>query len=644
VGSTEYQQASEGSDPEVIKPLDAVTVVVMANRLDSITREMTNTVVRAARSTTMAARDFSCCIVSANHELLSCPEGLPAHVFGMGLSARSMAELHSDFREGDAFLHNDPYMGGSHAADHQILVPVFVNGEHLFTAGIKAHQVDCGNALPTTYMPMARDVYEEGALIFPCVKVQTNYEDVADVIRMCERRIRGFDIWYGDYLAQLGAARLAERRLKEFCAKFGVDTVKRFIAEWLDYSERVTADAISMLPSGRAVGETCVDPFPGLPDGIPLRATIDVNAEEGRVLVDLRDNPDCVPAGLNLTETTSRSAGIAAVLTVLNSKSNAKRVIVPNNEGSFRRIDVLLRENCVAGVPRHPVSCSVSTNTVADRVVGMIMSAFASLGDTVGLGEPCYGSPPFMAVVSGMDRRRKNFYIFQLVSGTGGGPGSSESDGWLMLLLAGGGGLVYMDSIELVEQNYPLVIWEKALRVDSEGAGAKRGAPGNVCVYGPRFDAMEAHYFLEGVVNRPRGVRGGGSALGPAACIVRSGGSWEPRRETIGKAVVDPGEAIVSLSAGGGGYGVPLARDPGLVLEDVIEGWISATRAREAYGVVLSGNAELWETVTVDEGATEAERRRLWSVRATEPADGYRRPQEKLDWWAGAKIDGGLGG
>ena len=135
--------------------LDATTLAVMANRLDSITREMSNTVVRTARSTTMAARDFSCCIVSSEHELLASPEGMPAHVFGMGPSAKVMAEYHPDFAPGDAFLHNDPYIGNSHAADHQILVPVFFEGEHVFTACTKAHQVDVGNALPTTYMPMA---------------------------------------------------------------------------------------------------------------------------------------------------------------------------------------------------------------------------------------------------------------------------------------------------------------------------------------------------------------------------------------------------------------------------------------------------------------------------------------------------------
>ena len=614
--------------------LDTTSLAVMANRLDSIAREMSNTVVRTARSTTMAARDFSCCIVSAEHDLLSCPEGMPAHVFGMGPSARAMAELHPEYREGDAYLHNDPYIGNSHAADHQILVPVFFGGQHVFTACTKAHQVDVGNALPTTYMPMARDVYAEGAIIFPCVKVQDDYHDVADVIRMCERRIRGFEIWYGDYLAQLGAARLAERRLKEFCQKFGIDTVRRFVTGWLDYSERVTADAIRTLPSGRLVGTTKLDPFPGIPEGIPLKVTIDVDAVEGRVRVDLRDNPDCVPAGLNLTESTATNGGVAGVLCVLNSQRNARRVIVPNNAGSFRRIEVLLRENCVVGIPRHPVSCSLATNTVADRVHGMIIHAFTELREGIGLAEPCYGSPPYMGVASGFDRRKDRVYILQIVSGTAGGPASAESDGWLMLLVANAAGVVYMDSTEVMEQKNPLIIWDKAIRPDSEGAGRQRGAPGNVCIYGPRWDPMEVYYFLEGVENRPKGARGGGLASGPQAWKITAG-DWSRVHDTIGAAFLQPQESIVSLSGGGGGYGDPLTRDPSLVLEDVIERWISVQRAEQVYGVRFTGDPARWETLAVDVAATAAAR-----AQRPEPhdTDGYRAEHVRNAWWSGASL------
>src|SRR5262249_37836030 len=180
-------------------------------------------------------------------------------------------------------------------------------------------QTDIGNARPSTYMPEARDVYEEGALIFPCVRVQQGYEDVGDILRMCERRIRDYEVWYGDFLAQMGAARLAERRVKEICAKYGVRALRQFVHDYLDYSERMTEDLIRALPSGRITGAISHDPYFGAPNGIDLKVTIDIDASEGRIVVDLRDNPDCLPNGLNLTESTARNAGIASVLTVLGT-------------------------------------------------------------------------------------------------------------------------------------------------------------------------------------------------------------------------------------------------------------------------------------------------------------------------------------
>ncbi|MEZ5100080.1 MAG: hydantoinase/oxoprolinase family protein [Thermoleophilia bacterium] len=143
--------------------VDPVLLAVMANRLDAILREMTETVLLTARSSVIGmARDFSCGINTSSDEVLAIAAGLPMHVFGTHLQCAAMRRTHPEFREGDAYIHNDPYDGNSHAADHTILVPVFHEGEHVFTVTVKSHQADTGNSIPTTYHAGARDVYEEG--------------------------------------------------------------------------------------------------------------------------------------------------------------------------------------------------------------------------------------------------------------------------------------------------------------------------------------------------------------------------------------------------------------------------------------------------------------------------------------------------
>ena len=116
--------------------LDPVIMTVIANRLDGIVREMTNTLLRAARSAVISsARDFSCCIITGDNQLLASAEGLPVHIFGAHLQGENMCKYHAgDIREGDAYLDNDPYGGNTHPADHTILVPVFIAGENALLA------------------------------------------------------------------------------------------------------------------------------------------------------------------------------------------------------------------------------------------------------------------------------------------------------------------------------------------------------------------------------------------------------------------------------------------------------------------------------------------------------------------------------
>jgi N-methylhydantoinase B len=566
---------------------DPILLAVMANRLDGIVREMTNTLLRTGRSAILnTARDFSCSIVTADNRLLSAAEGLPIHIVGSQYLTEAMDELHPDARKGDAFLHNDPYHGNTHHADHTILVPVFCGGEHVFTAVAKAHQADCGNGQPTTYAAYAKDIYEEGALNFPCVRVQRDYEHVDDVIRMCRARIRVPDQWYGDYLATLGAARIGERRLEDLVAKYGVEAVRSFCDAWFDYSERLMVRELSELPAGRLVGTGRHDPVPGLvPDGIPLRVEIAIDPAEAMVDVDLRDNIDCVPAGFN----ESRACAISSVIIgVFNQLPRP----VPHNEGSFRRIRVHLRENCVAGIPLHPTCCSVATTNVADRLINITQSAFAGLGDGYGLAEGAVGSGPGFGVISGADARRGDAsYINQVYFASSGGPGAPSEDGWLFYGIPVCAGLMYRDSIEVAEQKYPIVIDEVRLLADSEGAGRFRGAPGSRVRFGPTDRPMTVAYVIDGHHDPPRGVLGGGDAQ-PHDVVRRTADGAEHELPKVGAVELVPGETVVSVTNGGGGYGPPSERDPERVRRDVEAGYVSAGRAAEVYGVAVLRQAD----------------------------------------------------
>lgn len=590
------------------RALDQVVVAVLANRLDSIVREMTNTLFRTGRSAILnTAKDFSCSIVTADNQLLSSADGLPIHVLGGGRQTESMQEFHPDMAEGDAFLHNDPYLGNTHTADHTILVPVFVAGKHVFTVAAKAHQADCGNSDPSTYMPFAKDVYQEGGLNFPCVRIQRGYQDVGDIIRMCRRRIRVPEVWYGDYLAALGAARIGERRLKALVERYGQETIGTFVREWLDYSERRMTHAIRSLPAGKLVAHGRHDALPGLPNGVPVKVSIEVAPQDGIVTVDLRDNIDCVAVGVNLSQTCATAGALIGVLNCIDAS-------VPRNEGSFRRIRILLRENCVVGIPRFPASTSMATSNVTNRLINATQRAFSMLGDGYGLAEGAASMGAGFGVVSGVDRRRGGeAYVNQLVIGNNGGPGAPTCDGWVTYCMPDAAASVMVDSAEIIEQKYPLMIKSLRLVEDTGGAGRFRGGPAGEIVYGPLHDPMTVAYFAEMHEDPPKGTRGGGPGCQSGVSRLLRDGREEPL-PPIGLVELQPGEFIRGIESGGGGYGDPLSRDPDRVRHDVLEGWITARSARDVYGVVLTGSRDEGN-LTIDSAGTTARRRDLAAAR-----------------------------
>lgn len=575
----------------------SLDLALIANRLQAICREMTNTLQRSGRSSVLSmGRDFSVAIVSAEGELLASAESIPVHVLGIELQAQAVLEAHPDIAEGDAFLHNDPYSGNTHHADHAILVPVFHEGVHIFTACAKAHQADAGNAVPTTYSPRARDIYEEGALNFPGVRVQRGFSDNEDIIRICMQRIRVPEQWYGDYLAALGAARIGERRLRELCQQHGAETLTDFVRDWFDYSERRMRAAIRSLPSRTVTGSTCSDPFPGAPDGVELTAEIAIDPDEGSVRIDLRENPDCVPAGINLSMATSISAAAVGLFNSIDAD-------VPHNSGSFRCLEIQLRENCIVGIPRHPTSCSMATTHIADRLVNMIQAALTQLGDGYGLAEGGLSMPPCLAVISGTDPRAgSDAYVNQLMLGATGGPGGPKADGWVNYVMPVVAGLQYRDSVEIDELKYPMHVHEQRLLTDSGGAGRHRGAPGARVVLSTKAPLMTVVHAIDGHLRPPRGVRSGRPGS-PADAFILNADDERIDLDMIATVELLSGQRLVSLSSGGGGYGDPRTRDPSSVRADVEEGWVSPTAAREIYGVAVVESELGWR---VDALATRA--------------------------------------
>jgi len=277
---------------------------------------------------------------------------------------------------------------------------------------------------------------------------------------------------------------------------------------------------------------------------------------------------------------------------------------VPHNAGSFSRVRVHLRDGCITGSPKFPHSCSMATTNIGDRLVNVTQAAFAAIGDGHGLAEGAIGMGAGAGVISGEDWRRGGPFINQEWLITNGGPATPETDGWLNYGLPVAAGLMYRGSVEVDESKYPILVRQLRVIPGGGGAGRMRGAPGSEVIYGPRHDPMTVVISCDGQVNPPQGVRGG-HAGPPAATYKIHADGHEEKLPGVVECRLAPGEWVRGTDAGGGGYGDPLERDPARVCRDVLERWETAGRAREIYGVVLTGSVDD-DSLAVDAAATLA--------------------------------------
>ena len=561
---------------------DPLLMAVLSRRLEAIIREMSNTVMRASRSAVITnARDMSCGILTYDHRLICVEEAMPIHVSALELTTRPITELFDDVKEGDAFFNNSPYHGVTHHADMTLCVPVFADGEPLFWVLSRSHHADVGAPEPTTYLPYAATLYQEG-VHFPCVRIQEGREDKADIVRIGLQKIRAPHVWYGDYRAQVGACRIGERRLKALVAHYGIETVRAFVEAWMDYGSRRAAAAIRELPAGTWRYTCSHDPIPGVADdGIPITAEVTVEPEDGFITVDLRDNPDCVPGGVNLSE--ACAAGSCRIGVFYNLDPT-----IPHNEGSASRIRVKLRDGCVVGRPTFPAGTSVATTNVNDRLINAVQCCFAQIGAPHGLAEGGGNMSAGLGVVSGMDDRDGEAvpYVNQFCVGLSGGPGTHGHDGWLTYEAPDGGGVLVIDSIEIDEAQYPILMEERRIAPDTMGAGRWNGAPATQGAYRSLAGPVSVFYCSDGDLNPAQGVLGG-AAGAPSLNRKREADGAFRTLPSFHEERLAPGEAMHYRTVAGGGYGDPVARDPAAVAEDVARGWLSIERALSVYRVAL---------------------------------------------------------
>ena len=573
--------------------IDPITLSVIQAGLQQVCDEMDLTFSRSAFSPVIAeADDRSDGIYDADSgELIAQGElGLPVFVGTMQFSTMTLIEFIRDGRalppeEGDIYIVNDPYLGGTHLMDVRFAMPFYYEGELFSWLSNTGHWPDIGGAVPGGFSANATAVEQEG-LRLPPVKLVKRGEMDPEIYAIICSNIRIADQRIGDIKAQIAALKVGARQLTALLDRYGVEIIKSAIREWRARAAQQMRAKIALIPDGTYHGEAWVDS-----DGVvdePLRIAVNIEKKDSDLYFDFDgSSPPCKGPMNSVLATTCSSVYLAM-----------KHIFpdVPINAGTFDPLHIKDPDGTFlyAKYPRPVSGCAAE---VSQRIAEAVFAALVEPLPNIVTAAPAGSSGNF--ALGGYDPEKDRPFVMYQISGGGYG-GNADHDG-----LTNGCstiGISKTQPIEVLEQYYPVLFHEYSLRESSGGAGEKRGGFGvNYTVELLRGEAQASFVMDHGRVG-PQGALGGQDGLPNAVTVYRNGEKYVPEHLSKDQDIpIAPGDVVAVGTPGGGGFGDPRKRPPELVLQDVRRGYYTMEEARDMFGVVLSS-----DLTSVDGPATHA--------------------------------------
>lgn len=560
--------------------IDPITLAVLKGRLEQVADEMDATLFRSAFNPIIAeAHDASHGLYHAvtGETLVQGKSGLPIFVGAMAFAVKAVidkAAKDGNLQDGDVYIFNDPYDGGTHLSDFKLVRPFFRNGKVFCYLASVGHWHDVGGNVPGNYNPVATECFQEG-MVIPPVKLYAAGNLRQDVVNILRANTRLPDSLYGDMNGQVNALDLGARRLHALLDEYGDGTVTEALDELKKRAALQFRSLIRDLPDGRYAAEDFLDN-----DGIrdeALRIGLEIVIEGESLTLDFSKTSAACAGPVNIARSTAIAACYVAIKHIFPD--------VPANSGVLEPVTFVIPETSLISV-RAPKPVGGYTETIL-RVIDVIFSAFAQIAPDRVNG-CAYGTINALSLAG----HRKDGRRWVMFSFFGGGHGGHPNgDG-----LNHGNAPISMATIpplEILEAAYPVAFTEWSLRADSGGAGKHRGGLG--AVYEIELLEEEADLFLFGERGKyaPAGVLGGQAALRNRFVYPKNGKPTEPAMVSkLHDAKLRKGERIRLETPGGGGYGPPAERRLEAIVEDLRLGYITEEGAVKHYGYKSKDAAE----------------------------------------------------
>lgn len=540
--------------------MDSVTLAVLKGRLEGIADEMDATLFRSAFNPTIAEAHDAChglYDAKTGATLIQGKYGLPIFVGVMAFATKAVIDKFPDAADGDVFIFNDPYLGGTHLSDLRLIRPCFRDGKLFCWLGSVGHWHDVGGPVPGNYNPAATEYFQEGVLIPPVRLYRGGVlnQDILDIIMAASRLP---DVAYGDLQAHLSALDLGLNRVQVLLDEYTPAVVAEALGELQARAASQIRAEIAELPDGSWSQEDFLD-NDGRTD-VPLRIACDITKRGETLTLDFSRSAPACAGPVNI----SRSTTIASVYVALKHLFPE----VAANSGVLDPIEIIVPEGSLLDAQR-PAPVGGYTETIL-RIIDVLFSAFAHIRPDRACGN-AYGTINALSI-AGRRGDGRRWVLFQFFGGGHGG--TPEGDG-----LSHGNppiATAIIPPVEVMEAAYPVRYTQWALRPDSGGNGAQRGGLGAIYELELLEEQAEAFVFAERARFAPKGVLGGGDGSLNHISYQQDGAWVEP---ALGSKVVgvklQRGDRIRLESPGGGGRGDPALRDPDAIARDKRLGYVS---------------------------------------------------------------------
>ena len=543
--------------------LDSITLEILWNRLLSVCNEQQVTLMRTAFSTIVReSQDLACGVFDTRGYMIAQSlTGTPGHINAMATGVRHFLNAYppETLKPGDVLVTNDPWQTAGQINDLTVLTPVFKGDRIVGYFASTCHAPDIGGRILSAE---AHEVFEEGLRV-PITKLFDRGEPNRELIKIIRANVRTPEETVGDLYAQASCNAVGARSLLQFMDEFSLETVDPLADQIIARSERALREAIRRIPNGCYENETWSDGFEE-----PIQIKVAVTVEDEDIFIDFAGSSPQSERGINVVLNYTQAYASFAIKAAVSPE-------VPHNEGSFRPVHVT--------APRGSILNCVDPAAVASRhlighfLPGVIFGALAQAmpGRLMAGG----AEPVWISIWRGQWPASSELFTFTLFQ-LGGAGARAARDGLSATGFPSGVGGV---PAEIIESLAPLLQHRRELRTNSGGAGRYRGGLGQWTEMGCLSGKS---WTLSGMIDRIHypgiGLDGGK----PGACgeFILSDGSRPQPKALLSLAP----EMRVQLNLpGGGGYGNPFDRNAHLVLEDVVNGYITIDAAESEYGVVV---------------------------------------------------------